>query len=738
MSKQSRDRAARGSLPYPEAKAFLARWSALLAGSLVVLAALAAYHNSFSGPFIYDDLGSSTGNPTIQHLWPVWKVLSPPPTQTVGGRPLVNLSLALNYALSGDAVWSYHAMNLLIHILAGLTLLGLVRRTLLQPVLHGRFDAMALPLALAVALLWVVHPLQTECVTYIIQRAESLMGLFYLLTLYCFVRSTDETGERQEATGNRPDRGSLSNSAFSFQPSPSRRSLREGGTSGLWPLASCLFCFLGMASKEVMVSAPLMVLLYDRTFVAGSFRAAWQQRRKLYLGLTGTWLLLGYLMVATGSHGGTVRFGASIPAWAYALTQFRAIAHYLRLAVWPQPLVFDYGVSVLRQVAVAAPYAAIIVPLVALTVVGLWRNHPLGFLGAWFFAILAPSSSVLPLLTETVAEHRMYLPLATVAVLVVLGLYSLLGRRSAVVFLALVVGLGWVTVQRNKDYQSAMAIWSDTVAKCPDNGRAHDNLGNALVKIPDRIPDAMAQFEEALRLDPDSSKTHNNLGSALLKMPDRIPDAIAQFEAALRLNPDFMEAHYNLGNALLNVPGRSADAIVQFEAALRLNPDSVETHINLGNALLNEPGRSADAITQYEAAVRLDPGSAKAHYDLGNALLNVPGRSSDAMAQFEAALRIDPDSAETHENYGAGLLDMPGRLPDAIAQFEAALRLNPDSVETHINLGIALLKTPGREPEAIAQFQTALRLNPDLPQVREMLARLQDQGASPTDSSSGP
>ena len=146
-----------------------------LAGASLVLAAFAAYHNSFSGPFIWDDLFSITGNPTIRHLS---SALSPPSDVGVGGRPISNLTLALNYAWGGTDVWGYHALNLLIHTLAGLTLLGLVRRTLQRPVLNERFGALALPLALAVAVIWTVHPLQTESVTYITQRYESLMGFF--------------------------------------------------------------------------------------------------------------------------------------------------------------------------------------------------------------------------------------------------------------------------------------------------------------------------------------------------------------------------------------------------------------------------------------------------------------------------------------------------------------------------------------------------------------------------------
>ncbi len=276
----------------------------------MVAAGLLAYSNSFTGSFIYDDAPSILGNPTIRHLWPIWQPLSPPHKGgiTVEGRPLVNLSLAVNYALGGLDVWGYHALNLAIHLLAGLTLLGIVRRTLLQPKLRERFGAAANELALAVAVLWVVHPLQTESVTYIVQRAESLMGLFYLLTLYCFIRGAE---------------------------SPRPRA---------WYSLCVTACALGMASKEVMVSVPLMVLLYDRTFVSGSLREVWRQRWPLYLALASTWILLGYLMFFTGSFGNAVINAKEngIAWWKYLLTEPGVILYYLRLAAWPYPLCFDY------------------------------------------------------------------------------------------------------------------------------------------------------------------------------------------------------------------------------------------------------------------------------------------------------------------------------------------------------------------------------------------------------------
>ena len=170
----------------------------MLSPLLVMVAGLLAYHNSFTSPFIYDDELSILTNPTIRHLWPIWQVLSPPHRGgfTVEGRPIINLSLAINYALGGYDVWGYHALNLTIHVLAGLTLYGVVRRTLHRPRLRERFGATANGLALATAVLWTVHPLQTASVTYIIQRAESLMGLFYLLTLYGFIRGVESQRPR--------------------------------------------------------------------------------------------------------------------------------------------------------------------------------------------------------------------------------------------------------------------------------------------------------------------------------------------------------------------------------------------------------------------------------------------------------------------------------------------------------------------------------------------------------------
>ncbi|HXB01849.1 MAG TPA: tetratricopeptide repeat protein [Opitutaceae bacterium] len=625
MSRKSRARAAAKAatsakapttsrtLSPPGPKTFLARWDTLLASGIVVLAALAAYHNSFSGPFFFDDTSAITANSTIRHFE---SAFSPSPKNATFGRPLINLSFALNYALGGMKVWGYHALNLLIHTLAGLTLFGIVRRTLASrlatrgfqisnlkskivespataqsEISNLRFEMpQATLLALAVAVIWVVHPLQTEAVTYISQRAESLMGLFYLLTLYCFVRSTKVEKSKVQS--------------LESKGTPTSSSQLSTLSSGLWLSGSVLACLLGVMSKEIIVTAPVMVLLYDRTFVAGSFREAWRQRWRYYLGLAGTWLLLARLMTGLTQRG--VGFGDAVPWWNYALTSCRSVGLYLKLAFWPHPLIFDYGTNaiVVQHATEILPYAVLLAVLLVGTAIALWRWPAVGFAGVWLFLILAPTSSVVPVILSPMAEHRMYLPLAAIVAVVVLGLHRWMGRRSLILFAAIAVGLGCLTIHRNKDYYTKVSIWRDDITKRPGNERAHLNLGIELSKIPDRMPDAIAEYQAALVIKPDFAEAHSNLGYALSQIPGRLQDAVPEYEAALRIKPDYLQAHLDLGVVLSKIPGRLQDAITQYEEALRINPESAEAHLSLGLILMNIPDRQQEAIVHLKAALR--------------------------------------------------------------------------------------------------------------------------------------
>ena len=591
---------------------------------LLAVAILAAGLTAFRGAFVFDDLPAIVENPTIRDLGRPRLILFPAAHagETVAGRPFLNLTFALNYAVSGAAPWSYHAVNLLIHTLAALALFGIVRRTLLRfpprPARHGVDPSW---FAFTVALLWALHPLQTAAVTYVAQRAESLMGLCFLLTLYCFIRGLDA-------------------------PHPRR-----------WQVATILACILGMGSKEVMVAAPLLVLLYDCTFFAGSWRGAWRARGKIHVALFSTWIILALLVAGTQSRGGTAGFSAGISPWHYALTQCEALVHYLRVAFWPVPLVFDYGTPVVRDLATVAPHAVLLLALLAVTAWALVRKPALGFLGAWFFVILAPSSSLVPVATQTIAEHRMYLPLAAVVTLITLGLATLAGRRGLAILVALALVAGVLTAQRNLVYHSELLLWGDTVAHRPENSRAHTNLGIALAEA-GRLPEAIAQYDASLALQPDDAATQLNLCTALTRS-GRAAEAVPHGEAAVRLEPDSAGAHFNLGQALQQA-GRLEEAVGRYREALRLEPGAPDIVSGLAASLYDLGNQAAGrgdfraAIARYREALAAMPAHPGAQINLANALL-VSGQVGEAILGYREILRLDPDNTSVRENLARAL-----------------------------------------------------------------------------------
>jgi protein O-mannosyl-transferase len=626
------------------------RRQTLLAAGLIALLTFVAYANGLGGPFLYDDIPSIVQNPTIRRLGSMADVLWPPRAGgiTVSGRPFLNLTLALNYASSGEAVRGFHLTNVLIHAAAALALFGIVRRTLLTPRLRDRFGAdAALPIAFVSSLLWAVHPLHTEAVSYVVQRAESLMGCLYLVTLYGFIRGA-------EAPRNR------------------RR----------WFAVSLIACSLGMATKEVMVSAPLLVLLYDRTFIAGSFRAALACRGRVYAALAASWVLLLALVLSLGGNrGGSIGPGVGISWVTYWMTQPGAIAHYVRLVAWPEPLVFDYATRWTRSIVDVLPAAALLVGLGVGTIVALRRSAAAGFIGAWFFAILAPTS-VMPGPAQLLAEHRMYLPTAAIAAGALALAYRFVGRRLLGACAVMAIGLVVLTSARNAIYADEVGLWQDTLAHSPGNIRAEKGLANAL-SAAGKLGDAVTHYEAALRLAPDDAAAHTNFANTLLKM-GRPEDALAHFRTAAALQPGRAETHNNLGTALASRHELDA-AIAEFHAAIRLRPSYAEAFFNLGTAL-QLANRFADAVPAFQRVLELQPDYPDAEYDLAVGFMNL-GRPADAIIHYRRALE-QKDDPEAHNNLGA-LLAESGQFAEAILHFKAVLQFHPDDADARRNLNRA-------------------------------------------------
>ena len=571
-----------------------------LAAAVLVTAGFAAYANAFHGPFVFDDVTAIVRNASLRGRWH-W--LAAPAGSAMAGRPVLNLSFAINYALGGLDVRGYHAVNVAIHLAAGAALFGVVRRTLLSARLRGRDAGAATAIAFGVALVWIVHPLNTQAVTYVVQRGESLAALLMLVTLYAAIRG--------------------------------------------WLVASTIACALAMGTKETAVVTPAIVALWDSVFGPDG-----ANRRAFYAGLTAT--IAVALLPMLGETQGRRAAGLLLTAgagvwtpWSYLWTQAGVIAHYIALAFWPSPLVFDYyGWPAAASPIDVFPSAALVTALFVLTIVALVRRRPEGFAGAIFFLVLAPTSSVLPIPTEVAAEHRMYLPLAAIVALALVP--ALRAARSPVVIVALAVFMAVpcavLTRKRNADYADPAVLWARTVAARPDNARARIYYGMELMRAR-RPADSEAQMIAALALpmDPETrARVLLQLGSAQAAQ-GRLDDGIAAMEQALAADPSMSDADAILGQTYAD-RGNDAQAARHLARALERRPDDpgllARTAWLLSTARDPAVRDGARAVTLAARAVSLTSEQDPLAFETLAAASAEAGRPPDAVAAIDRAIAL--------------------------------------------------------------------------------------------------
>lgn len=607
------------------------RWmvALLLAFSIGIV-----YFPALNTPFIYDDFLGIVRNKSIESLWPLVGTkarpgpLNTPPDNAVSARPLVNLSLAINRYFGGADPRGYHAVSVVLHFFTAMLIWAVTRRTLRLPYFAGRFETSSGWLALGIALLWALHPLQSESVTYSIQRTELMMAFFYMATLYCGLRFFE-----------------------------TRRAI--------WPCLATFGCFCGMASKEVMVSAPLIVLLFERTFVAGSLWQALRRSWPLYIGLFATWILLIGLTL-NSPRANSASFGIGPPLWIWWATQCKVLLMYFKLAIWPWPLQIHYELPYVNTLAGAALVVAPVVAIGAATLVLLWRNRPAGFLLTWVFAVLAPTS-IIPILTEMAAERRMYLPLAALLTLAVIGAYmitdSLLAyqkRNNRVGFrtrtatsailipvMLIAVVFGLVTAKRVSAYNDPMGLWQQVLERQPQNHLAHQTVGFYL-SASGNVEGAVEHYREAVRLNPGSTPARYGLAMLLLKI-GAADEAAAELQRVVAAMPTDAGMHHNLAVALFQ-SGRNDDAITAYRKALGIDPANAAILSNLGMAL-QKAGKYADAVESFERAAQASPATMDIYKHLADfySLSNQQEKSIAALKKGLALARAAGDEQNAQQ-----------------------------------------------------------------------------------------
>lgn len=677
---------------------------------ILLLAATAiCYASAINTAFVFDDTDYIVNTTRFD---PVSK-------QVITGRRVVpQLTFLANYWtskwLTGDGrdPRAFKATNVLIHAGAGLVIWGLARRAMSRSPLRERVGDAGPFIAFAIALLWLVHPLQTQAITYVIQRMESLMSLMALLVIYCVARIDDARGR---------------------------------GSRVVWAFAGLVFCLLGTMSKESMIVAPILALLYDRTFIAGTFggalRARWWYYASLVLILTTPWWLFSSVHEIAQGESGAAGFGIKILSpKTYFLSQPGVILAYLGQVVWPKTLCIDWYWRPSSTPGEIVPPLIVVGLLGCATLLALVRWPIVGFLGAWFVIALGPTSSFLPI-GDLRVEHRMYLAILACAALAVIGVARLfgaiarsspsmkprVGTIAAAALLLVAAALGARTITRNRDYATPASLWASTLMVRPSNDRALNNFGAALAEdarrhqrpvdttLLARVADAIAS---AAASNPDDPEQYATLGMIYSDMqsPDRAEQA---FRTALARDPDHDRANYRLGILLMN-RGDLGGAAECFGRAIKRQPEGDQSYNALG-AIRVRQNRLDEAERVFKDGLSRNPHSPKLHANLGQVLL-MRGRAEDSLAHFAKAAEIEPVNT-AHALSLARALMMSGKEPQAIETLEDILKREPRNADAFAALAALKMKL-GIDDAAVTAYVKSLEAKPNDPMARFNLATL--------------
>ena len=674
------------------------------------------YSNTFQSPFRFDDDHTIINNYSIRDLsdikaiWDFW------PTRIIS-----HLSLALNYHFSQLKVFGYHCVNLIIHLLASFLVWWLALLTFYTPALNSKITIHARLLSFFAGLIFLAHPIQTQAVTYIIQRTTALAALFYVGALSCYVKSRLLRWEKAAAKSWK-----------------------------LYYIISLIFAALAMFTKEMTITLPLAVILYEFLF----FKTRKTDDKKLLIPYLLTLLIIPLTMYISKSVNfmelrRAAEYQTPITPYHYLLTQFRVMATYLRLLFLPlhQNLDYDYAISnSLFQIPVILSLLFLVFILVlAFKLKNKYKLISFGIF--WFFITILPESSVIPIM-DVIFEHRLYLPMAGFSILLVSAIYYIFGRRNLnaliIILLVLTASYSILTFQRNAVWKDELTLWSDTIRKSPQKARPYINRGLAyaakgnydlaLADYTIAIKSsaiyaetylnqgivyyakgnydlALADFNQAIKMNPNFAQAYNNRGAVYYAKGNYDP-AITDYTQAINLNPNFAEAYYNRG-LTFEAKGNSDLALADFTQAININPEYKDAHIRRGEAYIAK-GSSDQALADYDKIVKMSPNSAEAYINRGLAYA-AKGDSNRAVVDFNQALKIEPNHPKAYNNRGSAYYNR-GDFEIAIADFDKAINIDHNYAEAYSNRGLAFAAKNNAE-KAISDYNQALNLNPNYAQA---------------------
>jgi protein O-mannosyl-transferase len=598
--------------------------------SIIAVTGTLIYSNMFGAGFCFDDGKDIVYNKMIRDLWAfdhIWQIHF--------SRFIPVWTFALNYQISKLDPFGFHLFNIVVHILASFVVFLLVQVTFKTPVMQknksgslNSLDSKEPSLfALFASLIFLCHPIQTQAVSYLVQRSASMAALFYLAAVYFAVRARLKYDKR-------------------------------------FYVLAFVSAFAAVFSKENAFTLPFSLLLYEVCFL--SLKHETLKKRVMYywpffIPLIVVYFSVFHSRVISHGVGATMSADTSMSHWTYLLTEFNVIRTYLRLLFIPVGQNVDYDYPMANSLA--EPLTLFSVTLVvALGILGLilFRKNRLASFGIlWFFLTLSLEAGIIRI-KDVIFEHRLYLPMFGFAVVLTTLLVQWVKSKKVLiyVFSAVLVIFSMLTFYRNKVWQSEVTLWEDIVKKSPGKARSHGNLGNAYM-TEGRIEEAKVLIRKAIEIDDSYPEAHFNLGM-ILKDDENFIEAEKRFRRSLELNPNYTNANIALGNLLKN-KGEVEEAITYYNAALSYDPINERARHDLAGALM-KLGRIEEARREYRRAVNLEPDYIAARNGLA-ASLTLLGNLRESIFHYQKVLEVDPENESAKSNVAV--------LKEAISRNEA-------------------------------------------------------------------
>ncbi len=647
--------------------------SNILKIAILCVLGILVYSNTFHSPFQFDDEENITENVSIRNLRDLKAIWSYWPT-----RFITYLSFAFNYHFNQQGVPGYHLGNLIIHLISAILVMWFILLTFSTPAIKDKeVSKYAKSIAFFGSLLFVCHPIQTQAVTYIYQRTASLAVLFYLASLSLYIKA----------------RLLQNQSSHSVIP-------------GVCYAGSLIFALLGMFTKELVITLPLMILLYEFCFLRAGKNINWKYVVPfLVILLIIPVTMLGSRSARSGVMKELAKGSGEISRSHYFLTQFRVLLTYLRLLFVPlnQNLDYDYPVSETLWEMSTLGSVSVLLFILGTGILLFRRYRLISFCIFWFFLTLSVESSVIPLM-NVIFEHRLYLPMVSYSIFLPAMLYYLCrkiitnyelritnsdksifnkARLWQVILLMIVTLYSILAYARNEVWKSELSLWDDTVNKSPGKARPYNNRGVVYSNMGEHDK-ALSDFEQALSINPNYENAYNNRGVAYVNLGE-FDKAMSDFNQALRIDSSHADAYNNRGNAYLR-KGKFNKAVSDFNQSLRVNSDNASVYYNRGIAYENT-GKYDKAISDFNKALSIDQNYADAYNNRGIAYLK-KGEFDKAISDFNKALSINHDYADAYSNRGVAYGNL-GEHDKAISDFNKALSINPNHVDACSNRRVA-------------------------------------------------